>query len=51
MKRLPEDRNVKKVFKNIPEGKKSSFGRPRKRKRGDVENSLKEMGVRGLKNS
>ena len=45
---MPEDRNVKKVFKNIPEGKKRSFGRSRQRKSGDVENDLKEIGVRGL---
>jgi hypothetical protein len=48
---MPEEKNLKKVFKNIPEGKKRSFGRPRQRKRGDVENYLKEMGVRGLQNS
>jgi hypothetical protein len=48
---MPEERNVKKVLKNIPEGKKRSLGRPRKRKRGDVENDLKEMGIRGLQKS
>ena len=49
---MPEERNVKKVFKNIPEGKKKRyFGRKRKRKRGNVKNDLKEMGVRGLQNS
>jgi len=48
---MPEEKNVKKMFKNISEEKKSSFGRPRKRKRGDVKNDLKEMGVRGLKKS
>jgi hypothetical protein len=51
VERIPEERNVKEVFKNIPEGGKNSFGRPRKRKLGDVENYFKKMSVRGLNNS
>jgi hypothetical protein len=42
VQRLPEERTVKKVFKNIPEGKW-----PRKRWLLDVEKVLKKMGVRG----
>jgi hypothetical protein len=37
---------VKKVFKDIPEGKRS-FGKARKRWLEDVENDLKKVGVRG----
>jgi hypothetical protein len=37
--------------KTSQKGEKRSFGRKRKRKRGDVENDLKEMGVKGLQNS
>jgi hypothetical protein len=37
---------VKKVFKNMPEGK-LSFGKPRKKCLDDVENDLKKMDVRG----
>jgi len=43
---MSEERTVKKVFKNIPEGKRS-VGKPRKRWLDDVENDLKKMGVRG----
>ena len=43
---MPEERNVKKVFKNFPEGKRS-VGKSRKRWLDDVENDLKKMGVRG----
>jgi RNA-splicing ligase RtcB len=43
---MPEERTVKKVFKNIPEGK-GSVGKPRKRWLDDVENDLKKMDVRG----
>ena len=51
MEGMSEEKKVKKMFKNISEGKKSSFGRPRKRKCGDVKNDLKEMDVKGLKKS
>jgi uncharacterized protein VirK/YbjX len=37
---------VKKVFKNIPE-RKRSVGKRRKRWLDDVENDLKKMGVSG----
>jgi hypothetical protein len=40
---------VKKIFKNIPEGK-SSFGKPRKRWLDDAENDLKQTGVRSWRN-
>jgi hypothetical protein len=46
VERMPEERTVKKMFKNIPEEKKS-FGNPRKRWLDDVESDLKKMGVRG----
>jgi hypothetical protein len=46
MVRMPHERTVKKVFKNILEGKRS-FGKPRQRWLDDVENDLKKMGVRG----
>jgi len=42
--RVPEERTVKRVFKNIPDGK-CSVGMPRKRWMVDVENDLKEMSV------
>jgi hypothetical protein len=43
---MPEERTVKKVFKNIPEGRRS-VGKSRKRWLDDVENNLNKMGVRG----
>jgi hypothetical protein len=43
---MPEERTVKKEVKNIPEGKRS-VGEPRKRWLNDVENDMKEIGVRG----
>jgi hypothetical protein len=43
---LPEERAVKKTFKNIPDGKRS-VGKPRKKWVDDAENGLKKMGVRG----
>jgi hypothetical protein len=46
VERRPEERSVKKVFKNIPEGKRF-VGKPRKRQLYDVENYLKGTGVRG----
>jgi hypothetical protein len=42
---MPEERTVRKVFKNNPEGKRS-VGKPRKRWLDDVEYDLKKMGVR-----
>jgi hypothetical protein len=45
---MPEERTVKKVFKNISEGKRS-VGNPRKRWVDDVENYLKKMGVRDFR--
>jgi hypothetical protein len=42
--RISEERTLKKVFKDIPE-RKRSVGKPRK-KRLDDENHLKKMGVR-----
>ena len=46
MERIPEERTLKKMFKNILEGK-WSFGKPRKKWWDDVENDLKKIGVRG----
>jgi len=46
VERIPSERTVKEVFKDIPEGKRS-FGKPRKKWLDDVENDLKKMGVRG----
>jgi hypothetical protein len=43
---MPEERTVKKVFKNVPGGK-TFFGKPRKRWLDDVKNDLKKTGVRG----
>jgi hypothetical protein len=43
---MPEDRTVREVFKNIPEGKRS-IGKPRKRLLDNVENYLKKMDVIG----
>jgi hypothetical protein len=45
VERMSEERAVKKIFKNIPEGKRS-VGKARKRWLDDVENDLK-IGVRG----
>ena len=48
---MSEDRTVKKVFKNIPEEKRS-IGKPRKKWLDDVENDLKKTDVKRLeKNS
>jgi hypothetical protein len=46
MERMPEERKLKKVFKNTLEGKRS-VGNRRKRWLDDVENDLKKIGVRG----
>jgi hypothetical protein len=46
VERIPEERTVKEVFKNVPEGKRS-VGKPRKTWLNDAENHLKKMGVRG----
>jgi hypothetical protein len=43
---MPEERRVKKAFKNIPEEKRS-VGKPRKRWLDDFQNDLKKMGVTG----
>ena len=42
---MPEERTVKKALKNIPDRKKS-VAKPRKRWLDDVENDLKNMGVK-----
>jgi len=47
MERLPEEKTVKKVFKNIQEGKKWS-GKPRTIWLDDVKHDLKKMGVKRL---
>jgi len=44
--RRPEERTVKKVFKNISEGKES-VGNPRRRWLDNVANELNKMGVTG----
>ena len=46
--RVPEEKTVKNVFKNISELKRS-VGKPRKRWLDDVENDAKKTGVRGLR--
>jgi hypothetical protein len=46
VERIPEERIVKKVFENIPEGEKS-VGKPGKRWLDDVKNDLKKKGIRG----
>jgi hypothetical protein len=46
--RVPEERTVKRVFKNIPD-RKCSVGNPRKRWLVDVDNNLKKMSVRGCR--
>ena len=43
---MPGERNVKKMFKNKPEGK-TPVGKPTKTWLEDAENYLKEMGDRG----
>jgi hypothetical protein len=45
VERMPEERNVKKEYKNIQE-EKMSFGKPRKRWLGDDESDLKKISVR-----
>jgi hypothetical protein len=42
----PEEITVMKVFKNVPEGRRS-VRKPRKRWINDVENDVKKMDVRG----
>jgi hypothetical protein len=44
VEKMSEERAVKKLFKNIREGKRS-LGKPRKRWLDDVENDLKKLGV------
>jgi len=48
VERMLEERTVKKMFKNTPEGKRS-VGKRRKRWLDDVENDLKKMVRQGLK--
>jgi hypothetical protein len=43
---MAEEINVKKVFKNTPEGKRCA-GKPRNRWLEGVENDVKKLGVRG----
>jgi hypothetical protein len=45
MERLSDDRNTKKLYSNKPDLKQ--VGRPRKRWLDEVEQNLKQMGVRG----
>jgi hypothetical protein len=45
---MPEERTVKKVFKNTPKRKRFA-GKPRKRWLYNAENDMKKMGVRGSK--
>jgi len=47
VERRPEERSVKKLFKNIPESKRF-VGKPRKRYLDDVKNYLKVSGVQKL---
>jgi hypothetical protein len=46
VERIPEERTVKQVFKNIPEGERS-FGKRRKRWLNATKSDLTKMGVRG----
>jgi vacuolar-type H+-ATPase subunit E/Vma4 len=46
VERMPEERTVKKVFKSIPEGKRS-VSKTRNWWLSIAENDLKEIGVRG----
>jgi len=46
LERIPEEKSMNIVFKNIPEGKRS-VGKPAKRWLGDVEYDLKEVGLSG----
>jgi hypothetical protein len=48
-KECQKKKTVKKVFKNIPEGK-SSVGKPRERWLDDIKNYLKKVYVRGWRN-
>jgi hypothetical protein len=46
VERMEDSRNVKKIFKGKPEGRRGT-GRPRKRYLDDVEDDLKQLGVKG----
>jgi len=46
VERMSEERTVKKVFENIPEGE-TSVGKPRKRWLDGDENDLKKEAIRG----
>jgi hypothetical protein len=48
VERMPKVRSVKKLFKNIPEEKRS-IRKPRKRWLDDTENGVKKMDVTGLR--
>jgi hypothetical protein len=45
VKRIPKERTMKKLFNNIPKGKRF-FRNPRKKWLDDVENDLKKIGFR-----
>jgi hypothetical protein len=47
MERMSDDRSIKKLYSNKPEGLRL-VGRPRKSSLDEVEQNLKQMGVRRL---
>jgi hypothetical protein len=48
VERIPEERKVKNMFKNTPDGK-GAAEKPRNRWLDNAENNLKKMGVRGCR--